>query len=156
MTYSPFHVAEGQHLITLLDTLRRDLDELRHMVTVYDDAMTMPGRTPDVDPDGTGRRMTADPSRPTEIIALDGARAALKSELKNGATYVAHAIAYVRGTTASMDRALLRWEGVEGAGLITGGCHARTDGTALHSEAGRDHGGSLNGTGDPAPAPLGG
>ncbi|WP_327379398.1 DUF7169 domain-containing protein [Streptomyces sp. NBC_01212] len=120
MTYSPIHVAEGQQLTDLVDTLERDLIELRQMVSVYDDAVTMPGRHPDVDPDGTGRRATKDPSRPTEIIALDGARAALREELNTGASHLVYAIAYVRGVTASMDRALLRWEG-EDADHATGG-----------------------------------
>ncbi|MFJ3084431.1 hypothetical protein ACIPJG_32405 [Streptomyces halstedii] len=120
MTYSPKHVADGHHLTDLLDTLERDLISLRQMVAIYDDAVTMPGRRPDVDADGTGRRMTADPGRPTENIALDGARAALRAELNTGASQLAYAIAYVRGVTASMDRALLRWEGEEPV-HITGG-----------------------------------
>ncbi|WP_435883975.1 DUF7169 domain-containing protein [Streptomyces cyaneofuscatus] len=151
MTYSPNHVADGQHLTDLLDTLERDLIEIRQMVAVYDDAVTMPGRRPDVDPDGTGRRMTADPSRPTENIALDGARAALLEQLETGAKDVAYAIAYVRGTIASMDRTLARWEGEE-AVHIPGGCNVRTDGTPLHEEPDARPGGTL-GTDGPSATP---
>ncbi|MHB0899501.1 DUF7169 domain-containing protein [Streptomyces californicus] len=152
MTYSPNHVADGQHLTDLLNTLERDLIELRQMVSAYDDAVTMPGRRPDVDPDGTGRRMTADPSRPTEIIALDGARAALKEQLETGAKGVAYAIAYVRGTTASMDRTLAHWEGEEAA-HIPGGCHAlRTDGASLDDGSDAGPGGAVGPDGASATA----
>ncbi|MFJ6237984.1 hypothetical protein ACIQH0_28340 [Streptomyces griseus] len=150
MTYSPNHVADGQHLTDLLDTLERDLIEIRQMVSVYEDAVTMPSRRPDVDPDGTGRRMTADPSRPTENIALDGARAALKEQLDTGAKGVAYAIAYVRGTIASMDRTLARWEGEE-AVHIPGGCNAlRTDRAPLDTGSGSGSGGAFRSDGSPA------
>jgi hypothetical protein len=130
VTYSPHHVAEGQHLTTLADALERELVELRHMISIYDDAVTMPGRLPDVDPDGTGRKATSGPSRPTERTALDSARDALLNELKTGAEYVTYAVAYVRGTTASMDRALARWEGEEPV-LVPGGFNDdHADGTA--------------------------
>ncbi|MGI5404178.1 DUF7169 domain-containing protein [Streptomyces sp. CA-135486] len=112
VTYSLDHVAEGQRLTQLLDSLERDLSELRQMVSIYDEAVTMPGRRqPGVDADGTGRQATHGPSRPTERTVLDESRAALQRELKNGATYLPYAIAYVRGITASMDRALSAWEG---------------------------------------------
>ncbi|GGX26658.1 DUF7169 domain-containing protein [Streptomyces chryseus] len=111
MTYSSDLVAHGQHFDQLLDTLQRDLDELRRMASVYDDATTMPGRRPDVDADGTGRQAQHGPSRPTERMALDVGREALQRELKNGVRHVSSAIAFVRGVTASMDRALIFWEG---------------------------------------------
>ncbi|MFD9442110.1 hypothetical protein [Streptomyces sp. NPDC060001] len=111
MTYSPDHVADGQQMIALLNTLQRDLNELRQMVTAYGDAVTMPGRRPDVDADGTGRQATHGPSRPTEATALDERRAVLQRELNNGAAWLPHAIAMVRGVSASMDRALSSWEG---------------------------------------------
>lgn len=135
MTYSPNHVADGQHLTDLLDTLERDLIDLRQMVSIYDDAVTMPGRSPDVDPDGIGRRATAGPSRPTENIALDGSRAELLEQLEIGISYTTYAMAYVRGATASMDRALARWEGEEVQ--EPGGCNERTDGAPLHAGAAR-------------------
>ncbi|MFF3140857.1 hypothetical protein ACFVRU_03735 [Streptomyces sp. NPDC057927] len=113
MTYSPDHVADGQHLIALVDTLERDLTELRQMATAYGDAVTMPGRRPDVDADGTGRQATHGPSRPVEAMALDERRAALCTELKNGVRWLPYAIAAVRGVSASMDRALHAWEGEE-------------------------------------------
>lgn len=71
----------------------------------------MPGRVPDVDADGTGRQATHGPSRPTELTALDERREALARELKTGAAQLPYALAYVRGVSASMDRALSRWEG---------------------------------------------
>ncbi|MET7939688.1 hypothetical protein [Streptomyces sp. NPDC005302] len=111
MTYSPDHVADGQRMIELLDTLQRDLDEVRQFVTAYGDAVTMPGRRPDVDADGTGRQATHGPSRPTEATALDERRAALHEELKIGARLLPYAIATVRGVSASMDRMLSLWEG---------------------------------------------
>lgn len=152
MTYSPNHVADGQHLTDLLDTLERDLIEIRQMVSVYEDAVSMPGRRPEVDPDGTGRRMTADPSRPTENIALDGARAALLEQLETGAKDVAYAIAYVRGTIASMDRTLARWEGEE-AVHIPGGCNVRTHGAPLDDGPEAGSGGTLGSDGASAAAP---
>lgn len=118
----------------LLDTLQADVDELRQMLLIYDDAVTMPGRTPDVDADETGRQATHGPSRPTERTALDPDRSALVSELRTGAPYLATAIAYVRGVTASMDRSLSRWEG-EGWVLAPGGDHDRSDWAAEDSAA---------------------
>ncbi|MEU1200165.1 hypothetical protein ABZ446_28620 [Streptomyces sp. NPDC005813] len=98
-------------MISLADALQRDLDELRHYVSVYDDAVTMPGRRPDVDADGTGRQATHGPSRPTEDVVLDERRERLQAELNNGAYWLPRAIAMVRGIVASMDRALSVWEG---------------------------------------------
>ncbi|MGP3750845.1 DUF7169 domain-containing protein [Streptomyces sp. IBSNAI001] len=154
MTYSPNHVADGQHLTHLLDRLQRDLNEMRKMVDIYDDAVTMPGRRPDVDPDGTGRRATADPSRPTENIALDGAREALRAELNTGISHVTVATAYVRGATASMDRALSLWEGEDDAAHVTGGCYVRTDRASLHDRADGQPDGAGRTDGPAAPAPL--
>ncbi|MGW1547473.1 DUF7169 domain-containing protein [Streptomyces sp. NPDC002346] len=153
MTYSPTHVAHGQHLTHLLDTLERDLIELRQMASIYDDAVTMPGRRPDVDPDGTGRKGTTDPSRPTENIALDSAREALRKQLETGISHTTYAIAYVRGATASMDRALAHWEGEEVH--VPGVCsNARTDRAALHSGADGRPDGGVRSDGPAAPAPL--
>ncbi|MFD7776619.1 hypothetical protein [Streptomyces sp. NPDC059753] len=127
MTYSSEHVADGQQLTALAHALQRDLDELRHFLSIYDDAVTMPGLRPDVDADGTGRQATHGPSRPTERTALDSSRAELQAELKNGTVWLPRAIAIVRGVVASMDRALSTWEGesIDAAGgknliLITG------------------------------------
>lgn len=111
MTYSPEHVADGQRMIELADALERDLNELRHMLSIYDDAVTMQGRHPAADAGADGRKGTTGPSRPTESTALDPDREALKQELKIGVAHVLHALVIVRGVTASMDRALLRWEG---------------------------------------------
>lgn len=102
-------------MIDLLDALEREMTELRQFVTAYDDAVAMPGRVPDVDADGTGRQATHGPSRPTEATALDGRRVALQAELKIGASQLPYAVAIVRGVTASMDRALARWEGEDAA-----------------------------------------
>lgn len=111
MTYSPDHVDSGQHLTDLVTALARDVAELRQFLTAYDDAVTMPGRRRSgVDADGD-RQATHGPSRPTEATALDERRADLQTELKNGALQLPYAIAVVRGVTASMDRALARWEG---------------------------------------------
>jgi hypothetical protein len=107
----------------LVKALESALTELRHMVSVYDDAVTMPGRRPDTDPDGTGRQATHGPSRPTELTALDPAREALARELNRGAAQLPYAIAVVRGVTASMDRALFLWEG-EDEYAIPGGCRS--------------------------------
>ena len=118
MTYSPDHVADGQRLIEFVAALDRGLIELRQMVSVYDEAVTMPGRRRSgVDADG-GRQATHGPSRPTEVVALDGRRHGLQEELKRGVLWLPRAIAIVQGVTASMDRALARWEGedtVEGS-----------------------------------------
>lgn len=85
--------------------------EVEQFVTAYGDAVTMPGRRPDVDADGTGRTPTTGPSRPTEATALDERRLALLAELKTGAEWLAYAVAATRGVSASMDRALALWEG---------------------------------------------
>lgn len=112
MTYSPDHVADGQKMADLLTALERDMGELRQLMAAYDDAVSMPGRRQSgVDADGTGRQATHGPSRPTEATALDECRIALHAELKNGASQLPYAVAVVRGVSASMDRALARWEG---------------------------------------------
>lgn len=117
MTYSLEHVDGTARLTELLNTLQHDVDELRHLVSVYDDAVTMAGRHPAADADGTGRQGTRGPSRPTEMIALDPHREGLHKELNIGAPYITYAIAYVRGVAASMDRALSVWEGEDSAPL---------------------------------------
>ncbi|WP_425608700.1 DUF7169 domain-containing protein [Streptomyces albipurpureus] len=111
VTYSSAHATDGRHLAHLIDALDRDLSELRQMVSACGAAVNAPGRRPDVDADGTGRRVSSGPSRPTERYALDETREDLQCELNIGATRLTHAIAHVRGITASMDRALSRWEG---------------------------------------------
>lgn len=111
MTYSLEHAPDGQRLNDLLDTLIDDVSELRHLLTIYGDAMDLPGRRPPADPDRTGRQATNGPSRPTEDTALDGARASMWTAVEHGVTRVARATALVRGTTAEMDRALGEWEG---------------------------------------------
>lgn len=130
MTYSPDSVAQGRdRLERLVDALQRDVDDLRRMASVCGDALTMPGRVPDVDPDGTGRRASHGPSRPTERTALDDTRAALRNELDSGAAQLPYAVAVVRGVTASLDRALARWEG-EGPVYDTGGIRGHDHWTA--------------------------
>ncbi|MFI2212991.1 hypothetical protein [Streptomyces sp. NPDC020141] len=128
VTYSPDHVALGQQLVRLMDALDDDVKELRRMVCIYGDAATQPGRIPDEDADGTGRRASREPARPTERTALDHARAALHSELNNAAHRLPYALAEVRGVTASMDRALSVWEGDI---PTSGGFHDRSDGAAV-------------------------
>ncbi|MEV6684412.1 hypothetical protein AB0N28_03550 [Streptomyces sp. NPDC051130] len=113
VTYRFDHASEHQ-LSQLIERLQEALDELRQMSAAYSDATTARSRNPRSAPDETGRSATRGPSRPTEDIALDDARQALHDELKIGARYLPAAIAYVLGVTASMDRALSRWEG-EGA-----------------------------------------
>lgn len=130
MTYSPDHVADGQRLTHLLDTLERELVELRQMLSVCDDAQTMPGRSRTGMGDDGGRQATHGPSRPTETIALDHARDRLKAEQVNGVTYIARAVACVRGTTAGLDRALAYWEGEEPVKTICGGSYEGADGAA--------------------------
>jgi hypothetical protein len=110
VTYGFDHASE-QHLSQLIGRLQSALDELRQMAAAYEDATTARSRNPRAAPDETGRSATRGPSRPTEDIALDDARQALHDELKIGAQYLPFAIAYVLGVTASMDRALCRWEG---------------------------------------------
>ncbi|OSC76479.1 hypothetical protein B5180_01610 [Streptomyces sp. BF-3] len=100
-------------MTTLVDGIRSDLAEMDRLLNIYDDAVTMPGRTPDVDADGTGRKADSGPSRPTERAALDEARTALQHELKTGIEHLTRARAYVLGTIAAMDRALTFWEGEE-------------------------------------------
>jgi hypothetical protein len=133
VTYSPDHVADGQRLAQLLATLVSDVSDLSHMMSVCDEALTMPARRRvGVDEEGQGSPATSGPSRPTERIALDPARDRIKREQLNGTTYITHAIACVRGVTAALDRALAVWEGEEPAltTLISGGANGSTDGAA--------------------------
>ncbi|MEV4037682.1 DUF7169 domain-containing protein [Streptomyces umbrinus] len=112
-------------------TLQRELDELRLMLSVFDDAVTMPGRGQSgMDADG-GRQATHGPSRPTEVTALDPRRNALQRELKTGAAWLPRAIAMVRGVNASMNRALSKWEG-EDTGEVPGGLSDHHNGAARH------------------------
>ncbi|MFB7114089.1 hypothetical protein [Streptomyces sp. NPDC056291] len=115
VTYSPDHVADGQKLSAFLDALQRDVDELRHFLTIYDEAVTMPGRYQS----GGGGSSTA-PVRPTERVALDDRRCSLQLELNRGVMWMPRAIAIVRGVTSSMDRTLADWEG-ESAHEVPGG-----------------------------------
>jgi hypothetical protein len=108
-----FDHANEHRLSQLINRLQEAIDELRQLSAAYDDATTARSRNPRTAPDETGRSATRGPARPTEDIALDDARQALHDELKIGAHYVASATAYVLGVTASMDRALARWEGEE-------------------------------------------
>ncbi|MGW6949031.1 DUF7169 domain-containing protein [Streptomyces xanthophaeus] len=110
VTYGFDHASE-QQLSQLVTRLQGAVDELRQMIAAVDDAKTARSRNPRTAPDETGRSATRGPGRPTEDIALDDARQALHDELKIGAEYLPAAIAYVLGVTASMDRALARWEG---------------------------------------------
>lgn len=133
MTYSPDHVADGQRMTELLDALERAAIEVRQFVSAYDDAVTMPGRRrPGVDADGTGRQATHGPSRPVEVLALDECRAALQAELKNGAVWLTYATAAVRGVSASMDRALAKWEGEDEVHEDPGGFLDHHNGAAEH------------------------
>lgn len=116
----------------LIDALIQAAHEVRGFVTIYDDAATMPGQRPDVDADGTGRRAASGPGRPTEAAALDGRRAALQTELKTGAEWLAYAVAATRGVSASMDRALSRWEGEDTALQLPGGTIDHHNGAAGH------------------------
>ncbi|MEU8840278.1 hypothetical protein AB0D97_14255 [Streptomyces roseus] len=120
VTYSSEH-ASGQRLSQLISRLQEAADELRQMSAAYDDALTARGRFPTAGQDETGRSATRGPSRPTEDIALDAARQALTEELKIGAEYLPTAIAYVLGVTASMDRALARWEGEDASDFVPRG-----------------------------------
>lgn len=114
----------------LIEALIQAAREVRQFVSAYDDAVTMPGRRPDVDADGTGRTATTGPSRPTEATALDGRRLALRTELKNGADWLAYAVAATRGVSASMDRALTHWEGEDVTLQLPGGQLDHHDGAA--------------------------
>ncbi|MFJ3248369.1 hypothetical protein [Streptomyces sp. NPDC086782] len=117
-------------MIALLDALQRDVDELRHFLIVYDDAVTMPGRRRLGVDAGGGRQ--AGPNRPTETVALDERREALQRELNRGAAWVPRAIAIVRGVTASMDRALADWEGEHTSEVPGGLTSDHHNGAARH------------------------
>jgi hypothetical protein len=121
VTYSPDHAENAARMVGFLDTIEQSVSEIRQFVIAFGDAATMPGRTPDVDADGTGRRATSGPTRPTEATALDGRRAALQEELKNGAKWLPYAVAAIQGVSASMDRALARWEGEDATLQLPGG-----------------------------------
>ncbi|WP_435841751.1 DUF7169 domain-containing protein [Streptomyces griseofuscus] len=120
MTYSPDHVADGQRLIDFLHVLERDAAELRQLVAAVGDAATARGRRGSGADAGGGRQAASGPSRPTEAAALDERRADLQAELHSGAQWLPYAIAAVRGVTASMDRALARWEGEDGCPVSQG------------------------------------
>ncbi|WP_455432580.1 DUF7169 domain-containing protein [Streptomyces sioyaensis] len=126
MTYSPDHGTDGQQLVRLLDFLTSDLAEMEQLLSVAEEIRLLPGCRPDVDPDETGRRATAGPSRPTEQAALDEARLLVAHELNTGTAHLIQAIALVRGTTAALDRAISRWEG-EPVTMDGGADYAGTD-----------------------------
>lgn len=126
MTYSPDHSTDGQQLAQLMGTLTSDLAEMGQLLSVAQEIHLLPGRRPDVDPDETGRRATAGPSRPTEATALDEARLLVDHELKTGTAHLIQAIALVRGITAALDRAISWWEG-EPVAMDGGADDGRTD-----------------------------
>lgn len=128
MTYSLGHVRDDHRLIALLDTLDRDVSGIRRLLDILDDVMDLPGRRPPQDPDRTGRQATHGPSRPTEYVALDPARALLTAVVEQGVTRVARATALVRGTAVELDQALANWEGLDAGGVR--GTHGCTGGTA--------------------------
>lgn len=132
MTYSPAHVTDDHRLSDLLGILDRDMSELRQMTAIYGDAMDLPGRRSEVDPDRTGRQATHGPSRPTEVLALDESRALMRTAAANGVARVVRAIALVRGSVAEMDRALQGWEGVgpQGSTGNMGSAYGCADGPA--------------------------
>jgi hypothetical protein len=126
VTYGAEHTT-GQRLSEFVTVLSEAVIELHQMCAVYDDAVAARSRRPGGGDDGARRCATGGVSRPTEDIALDDDRQALVTELKIGASLLPTAIACVRGVTASMDRALSRWEG----GVDDfGGPHDRDHGTA--------------------------
>jgi hypothetical protein len=131
VTYSPDHAEDGRRMTEFLNALDRASADVRQLVLAYGDAVTMPGRRPDVDADGTGRQATHRPSRPTECTALDPGRTALQAELKTGALWLPYAVAAVQGVAASMDRALARWEG-EDVPAFPGGLVDHRNGAADH------------------------
>jgi hypothetical protein len=135
VTYSPDHVTDARHLTALLDTLNQDVSELRHYLDIYDAVVDLPRPRPPADSDG--RQATHDPGRPTETIALDEGRAALRTALKAGVPWIAQACALVRGTTAGMDRALGDWDGTVTEGIMGRVQHGADHGAADDS-AGAD------------------
>ncbi|MFD5160999.1 hypothetical protein ACFWMJ_23470 [Streptomyces hawaiiensis] len=133
MTYSPDHAKQANRMVELLDIIDQAAVEVRQFISAYGDAVTMPGRRPDVDADGTGRQATHGPSRPTEATALDEPRQALQAELNSGARWLAYAAAAVSGVSASMDRALSRWEGEDASLPHPGGAEVdHHNGAARH------------------------
>ncbi|MFI0212006.1 hypothetical protein ACH4OV_25460 [Streptomyces diastaticus] len=95
----------------LLTVLEHSAVEIRQLLTAYDDASELPGRVQEEDPDGTGRKASRGPSRPTEATALCERRAALLNQLHSGAQWLPRAVAITQGVAASMDRELAVWEG---------------------------------------------
>ncbi|WP_431312932.1 DUF7169 domain-containing protein [Streptomyces silvensis] len=130
VTYSPDHVAVGKQTEALLAALNDAISDLRQLVSALEDASTMPARVPDVDTDG--RHATRQPGRPTEKTALDELRAALRTELNSADAMLPRVIAIVRGLSASMDRALARWEGEEPVLHHSGGPDDHSYGSAGH------------------------
>jgi len=116
----------------LLGALEHLVIEIRQFVAAYGDASTMPGRRQSgMDADGA-RQVTHGPNRPTEVVALDERRLALQAELKTGAHWLAYAVAAARGVSASMDRALSRWEGEDTILYPPGGNVDHCNGAAEH------------------------
>ncbi|WP_328742950.1 hypothetical protein OG436_29605 [Streptomyces caniferus] len=111
MTYSPDHCTDAVKLQLLADRLGADLAEMMRLLNICQEIQFMSGLRPDVDPDGTGRAATRGPGRPTEDIALNGARLRVVNEFNTATQHLASVIALVRGVTAALDRALSEWEG---------------------------------------------
>ncbi|MFG3014352.1 hypothetical protein ACGFZB_28815 [Streptomyces cinerochromogenes] len=119
-------------MIELLDALENAAREVRQFVIAYGDAVTMPARRQaGVDADG-GRPSGHGISRPTETTALDSRRMALHAELKTGAQWLAYSVAATRGVSASMDRALSRWEGEDASPIYQGDTVDHHHGAAGH------------------------
>ncbi|WP_459650224.1 DUF7169 domain-containing protein [Kitasatospora sp. Ki12] len=111
MTYSPTHVTPAQRVEDLAAALTRDLAEIPRLFELCDAVSDMRGRRPPADPDGTGRRASAGPGRPTEDTALDEARQLVTDEQRAAVQHMVKAAAYVKGVRAALDRALSAWEG---------------------------------------------
>lgn len=134
MTYRPNHVADGEQLAHLADALLDDARALAQLIDVCRPALSLPGRRPVEDPeDETGRTATrGEPPRPTEEVAVDTARLRMCAEFTIGAAHLVSALAYVRGVSAALDRALSHWEG-EAPDVAHGGLHDCPDGAAEHT-----------------------
>lgn len=134
VTYRPNHVADGHELARLADALLDDARALVRLVDVCRPALSLPGRRPTEDPeDETGRTASrGEPPRPTEEAAVDTARLRMCAEFTTGAAHLVSALAYVRGVSAALDRALSHWEG-EAPAVVRGGLHDHPDGAAEYA-----------------------
>lgn len=98
-------VAACHHLVTLL---KMELDALEDVLGPALEAQWQPA--PYIRADDTGIKQPGGIDRPTEDIALDGRRMALRAQVLRSERILRDTAVNVRGVRRGLERALERWE----------------------------------------------